>query len=108
MAAFERRAVAHIRENLPEQSAGFSDPQIRERVRDGVRRANRYGLESERQAMCFIDTGFLIGPDFDTRSDTRWARTLLEDRQLSANERAARLLSRAEKEKGGVPPQTTG
>jgi hypothetical protein len=96
MAAFDRRAVAHVRANFPEQSSTLSDQEIRIRVRDGMRRAKVYGLESERQIMCFVDTGFLIGPDFDSRPDTAWTRIILQYPDFSADQRAQTLLEGAQ------------
>jgi hypothetical protein len=97
MAAFERRAVAHIRSNFPRQSAPLTDAQIRLRIRRGLAQARKYGLETERQGMCFVDTGFLLGPDFDSRPDTAWTREILNQPDTPADDRASRLVTAAQR-----------
>jgi hypothetical protein len=97
MDAFERRAIVHVRTNFPEQSSNLSDDEIRARVRSGLVRARAYGFETERQGMRFIDTGFLLGPYFDTRQDTAWTQRVLNQPESSAEERARILLAEAQR-----------
>jgi hypothetical protein len=94
---FEDRAIRHLRTNLPRQTASFGDDDLRVRIRSGAARASGYGLESEQQIMCFVDTMFLLAANFDTNPAWPWARTILTDPQLDANRRAGTLLGTAER-----------
>jgi hypothetical protein len=93
--AFEERAVRHIRKHLPRETATMTDSDLRERVRRGSDRAKTYGFETEREIMCFVDTGFLLGERFD--SEVSWTQAFLRETCVSSNQRAHRLLSEAEK-----------
>ena len=95
--AFERRAIAHVRANFPDQASNRSDAQLQARIRSEYRRAQQYGFQSERQIMCFIDTGFLIGLDFDSRQETSWTQTILRYPDFSTDQRAEVLLAGAQK-----------
>jgi len=66
MTDFESRAVAHLRRKLPDLTEGLSDEQLRVRVKSCVPRAARYDLVTERQIICFVDTSYLLGEQFDT------------------------------------------
>jgi uncharacterized protein YyaL (SSP411 family) len=101
---FEDRAIRHLRANLPRQTEHFSDDNLRARVRTGAVRAREYGLESEQQIMCFVDTTFLLANNFDTAPAFSWARTILTDPQLTANQRAGTLLAAAERNSGHGQP----
>jgi len=103
LAGFERRAVAHVRANFPDESSKLTDHEIRASARDGLRRSKAYGFETERQVMRFVDTGFLIGPDFDTREDAAWTRMILNSVEDPVEQRSRWLLAcaqRAVKEQG--------
>jgi len=101
---FEQRGVRHLRRRLPRATSAFSDEELRLRVRDGIRRARPYGLTTERQVMCFVDTGFLIGEDFDTRPDSYWARAILDKRDMAADHRAYWLVTGAQRVVRGEGP----
>ena len=70
---FEDNAVRHLRTHLPGPTGGYTDGELRRRVRDGVPRSTVYGLASEQQVMCFVDTTFLLGERFDTDPAHDWA-----------------------------------
>lgn len=97
MEAFERRAAAHVRENFPDQTKAMSEDAVRERVRRGLERAKVYGFESERQAIRFIDAGFLLGENFDTRADLPAVRALLSADAGAAEVRSEKLLREAQR-----------
>jgi hypothetical protein len=61
----------------------------------GLRAMPSYEFTSERQIMCFVDTGVLMGETFDTNPHLRWAQVLLGNRALSADQRASALLDAA-------------
>jgi len=93
---FEDRAVGHLRQELPTQTAPFSDGDLRQRVRSCVVRCRAYALTSERQIIRFVDTSYLIGEFFDSDPQQSWTRDVLQARDLSPDERSALLLTAAE------------
>ena len=101
---FVERGVKHLRTHLPEQTALFTDDDLRARIRAGNVRARTYGFISERQIMAFVDTGFLIGPDFDKDRRYPWALEILLNRVVPANHRASTLLGNAARASGYRPP----
>jgi len=102
---FEERGVRHLRTHLPEQTAPFSDKDLRTRIQTGGVRARTYGFRSERQIMSFVDTSFLIGPDFDHDRRYPWAQEILLNRAIPANRRAGTLLGNAARASGYRAPQ---
>lgn len=101
---FEQRAIRHLRTHLPEQTSAFGDDDLRARIRTGADGAREYGLESEQQIMCFVDSGFLLTPRFDSDNAYPWAREILRNPELSPNERAGTLLATAERVSGYRKP----
>lgn len=92
---FEERAVRHLRKHLPDRTSQLTDDDLRRRVHRGMDRAKTYGFATEREIMCFVDTSFLLGEYFDT--ETSWTWKILGDASSSPDERAHRLLGKAEK-----------
>lgn len=94
-AAFEARAIAHLRRDLAEQTAGLGDDEVTRRVREAIARAERYGLATQRQIVCFVDASFLLGEGFDTDPGHGWAREVLHSPHLAASDKANLLLATA-------------
>ena len=92
---FEQRAVLHLRQQFGAETFALTDGELRERVRTGRERARGWGLLTEVQIMDFVDTGFLIGEDFDSDPGESWTRDLLGDKELPADQRSAVLVSSA-------------
>ena len=92
---FEQRALLHLRRDLSQQTSHVSDGELLRRVRDGLNRAARYGLTTERLVMCFVDVGFLLGENFDSDPAYIWARHLLESSKLSDVDKGHLLLATA-------------
>jgi hypothetical protein len=102
LARFIDRAVAHARRTFPVESERFSDDQLRDRFRRQMPVSQAYGLRSERQLLCFFDTGLLLGDNFDHDPAIPEPRAILMDRSKSADERAITLLSGAIRSKHEV------
>ena len=101
---FERRVIVHLRESLPELTADLSDDDLRPRLQRGWKRAEKHGLESQRQAVCYIDTCFLLGDDFEQNPRHAWAVDLLASEDIAASDKADKLLERAENHYGAHGP----
>jgi hypothetical protein len=89
---FETGAIRHLRQIFPTAVASQSDSQIRQRVRDCVPRAGRYGLTTEYQVLCFVDATYLLGESFDSNPDDARLGALLTDGILLPHDRANALL----------------
>lgn len=92
---FHLAALAHIRENFPTQAAGQSADSLLSLIREAQTTGERYGLVTQRQIMCFIDSTILLGPGFFGTSEHAWAETLLKATYLDPNDIAVRLLKQA-------------
>jgi hypothetical protein len=95
---FEERAIEHLRMHFHDLTQLFSDEQLRQRIRECTVRSKRYGLSSEQEIMCFADTTFLLGNDFDLDPAISWARDLLDDNELDSSDKAETLLEWAVEE----------
>lgn len=91
---FDRGAI-HLRKTFPDTTAGMSDEELRERVRNGRNRAAPYGLRSEKQVMWFVDSAMILGETFDTGEVHPWARAILIDPARSADDRGRTVLETA-------------
>ena len=91
--AFEDRALRHVREKLPEQSAGYSDEDARTLIRSCLPRSTSYGLTTERQIMCYLDATVLLGDQFETKPGGEWAMKVLRSDKVSRTDAAMLLLA---------------
>lgn len=62
---FLERAVNFLYENFPE-SLDEDPEELTEAVGGQLEKADSYGLVTEQQAMTYITSAWLLGPDFDT------------------------------------------
>ena len=81
--SFEKRMVEHIAEEFPDKYRKMQDPErgdakVHELVREGMGKAEGYGLTSERDVALFIDVMVRVSPDFDQRPDMDWACEILK------------------------------
>lgn len=74
---FVLRMVEHVLRYFPGDCAALPPDQLREIVRDGVIRAEKYGFESERDATRFLNLMFTFGRLFDRDPSLGWATRLL-------------------------------
>ena len=93
---FEDRAVEYLRTELPAQTAGLSDGQLRERILSCAERCSAYGLSTEEQIVYFVATSYLLEEHFDSGPEYPWTVEVLQDPEMSADERAAMLVALAE------------
>ena len=96
MTHFEDRGIAHVRSVLGEQTAPFTDGQLRDRIKDCVARAAHYGLTTERQIMYFVDSTFVAGEHFDSAPGGDDAREVLTDPKLAGDDKGMLTLNAAQ------------
>ena len=92
---FMRRAVEHLRRELPECVSARTDEDLAIWVREAVFRGEAHLLRTERQIMCLLDSEVLLGPRFYEDPRHAWALALLCDAGVDPNEKGEGLLARA-------------
>ena len=88
---FEDRMVVHLRARFPRECEELDEEGMRRRIRDGIKRAKRYEITSERDVARFIRFMFGIRPDFDTSRKTRWAGEIVKETDVRPAERLDRV-----------------
>ncbi len=99
---FYHRATAYLREEFPRKTADMDEAALCQAVDSGCARASRYGLETEVEAMAFVDLQWRFSEEFDA---AQWARDVLEDPDLAPDMKISTLrnacaLKAAAKESG--------
>jgi hypothetical protein len=79
---FVARMVARLERFFPDQSRDLGAAGLEARVREGVDRAARRGIEREYHVCLYLDVMMELGPRFDEDPSLPWARALLEDPAL--------------------------
>lgn len=94
--AFEDRTYAHLLEYFPRHCTLIGEPQMREAIRFGWRKAGSYELTVEPCVRSYIEFMCLLGGRFDTDPLLPWAAEILNDRSSSDQiARGDRLYDRA-------------
>ena len=93
--AFFHRTSQHVRANFPDATGGMSETDLRLVFDSVVRRCQAFGLHSERQIICMMDSTMLLGDRFEEQPKYRWARDVLTSERMSADDRAKRVLAAA-------------
>ena len=79
---FVDRMVVHLSSRFPEKCRELGDSEIREWIREGMRRCRAYELKSEAHVAGFVELMFLVSPEFDYHPESPWIRTTLEDKNI--------------------------
>jgi hypothetical protein len=85
---FVQEMMRYLRSAFPARLEEYAEPQLRDLVWNGLRRAIHYGLESRTAAAKFIELTVVVAPDFDTSPDAEWLLPVLEDTEMPGDERA--------------------
>lgn len=75
----EKKLVEHCREFAPGMFKAAGEIGIRQGVRLGIERAQRYGFEDEPQIRFYVDMMLVLGSEFDTDPQFPWATATLQD-----------------------------
>jgi hypothetical protein len=84
MKVFELRVLEHLRQFFPEECRRAGDERTRAAIRQGIRRAETYGIEMQRHVAVYIDLSAALGLDFDSSRRYPWAKEILGDESRSA------------------------
>jgi hypothetical protein len=79
---FEQRMVKHLRERFPDRTQDCPDDSLRVVVRNSVKHAESYGIESEEDLRRFLEYVMIYGEQLDRREDTRWIGETLRRHDL--------------------------
>lgn len=81
----------HIQVHFPEDCGQMSDDRREVLIRDGIRAGQTYGLTTDRNLTLFIDFRLTFGVDFPAHQG--WATAILNDGDLTEDEKTERLLA---------------
>lgn len=95
---FLDRMIDHLYEIFPDKCEELgSKGKIRELARQGLERAQGYGIDTEEDVALYVDIMFGIGPGFPEGEDMHWARSILENEGLNGPAKMDLILQRLEK-----------
>lgn len=86
---YEPRLLTYMRDESPEVIEDATESECRELIYDCIDKAGEYGLHDYYEVQQFMQCMLWLGADFDTQYD--WAINILEDSDLSSDERADAL-----------------
>lgn len=90
--AFENEMVAHLAEFSPPLFNVIKGDQLREVVRFGIDRSERYGFTLRGPIRLYLEMMLLFGSHFDTDPQYPWAKEILIDRHSRPEMERAELL----------------
>jgi hypothetical protein len=64
-ANFHQRLIVFLREQIPDETAEFTDEALMERIIQSEDRASTYGIITDHGISQFVLLTFMAGPDFD-------------------------------------------
>jgi len=83
MKDFEDRMVAHLSRWFPAFCDELDEAEVIRTVREGLEKAGRYGIVSERGVCVYVSGMFAYGRDFDGDPALPWAGAILSDPRLA-------------------------
>lgn len=93
---FEDDLVGHFKLFAPRHSEAIGEPVVRQVIRLGRERAEKYGLTFRGPVQFYVELMFMLGSDFDTDPQLPWAGAILNTTAVSEQvERASRLYDKA-------------
>ena len=92
---FEDFMVGHLNKWFPEEGQKLGEKEVRHRIRDGIDRADGYGIVGRRDVIKFIDVAFALGPAFDEDPNLPWAGRILENVALDPSAKVNQLVEAA-------------
>ncbi len=89
--AFAYRLVEHVRLVFATETDAIEDQDLLQRVRTARERARELELTTERNIALFIDLGFGLGEDFESRPENKRVAALIGDITSHEDVRIARV-----------------
>lgn len=102
--SFEDRMVRHLAQAFPELYQAMLDPKggdrrVRGFIQEGVRRAARYDIKSERDVALFIEVMAAVDEHFEEKPEMKWAAAILKDPSLRGDDRIWLVYNRVAKQR---------
>lgn len=94
LAEFEQRTIHRLREYFPSFGA-LPDIEALTLVRQGIHRAEKYGITAERDVAKYVGLLVIWGWDFDEIDPDSWLVSILSNRFVEPAERLALLYEHA-------------
>jgi hypothetical protein len=94
----EDRATEHIRHSVPSDFSRLGEEQVRQSVRQAIRKADRYGLELEIDVIGYLNLMYVLGFDFDDDRRYPWAAEILENSRYLGSAKIQLLNHRCRRE----------
>ena len=74
---FVDRMVIHLKKFFPKQCEAMGEPQLRDTIQYGIKRAATYGIAAKSDVYKYVDLMVVFGRDFDTDKRFAWAGEIL-------------------------------
>ena len=88
---FEGWLLLHLKKFFPGRCKALGEPQLREMIQYGIKRAEAYDVKTRRDVCKYIDLMIVFGRDFDIDDRYPWAREILSRRRNSSAKMRALL-----------------
>jgi len=85
---FRDRLITHLRKHFHERLVASSDEQVRAYVDVCMEKSKVYGLTTEQAVACYAHLPLILGYDFESNPNCRFAPMTLYDTRLKQNDRA--------------------
>ncbi|NUQ73418.1 MAG: hypothetical protein HUU21_07675 [Polyangiaceae bacterium] len=86
--------MLHVHEYFPKESMALGLAAVRERIEDGIKKAEAHGVTSPRGVCKYINMMMTFSPDFDTHPDTApWVCPILDNPEIPDGTARMDLLS---------------
>jgi hypothetical protein len=93
---FVDQMVVHLKKFFPKQCEAMGEPQLRDTIQYGIKRAAAYGITAQCDVRQYMNLIVVFGRDFDTDKRLPWASEIL-NRSNSPSIRTCLLLQSAKR-----------
>lgn len=92
---YEQRMAKHLREKFPDRTEKVDDKKMHTIVKQGIDKAEGYGIEYEDDIRQFLEYLVIYGPHMDSRKRTKWIGDILRRQDLDGT-RKMKLIDETE------------
>jgi len=79
---FQNKALNYIEEFFPTYHQTLDDQTLNNLISHSFKKSQKYGFESKRNAMLFLNLSIMLGADFDTDPQLPWVANTLADEEI--------------------------
>lgn len=88
---FETEMTVYLTREFPEETNRKGEGWLRDTIDMGIDTAREYGIILERDVTRYLELMLALSPDFDDSAETPWARHILTDESLRADQKLDRI-----------------